>query len=97
VAASPELLYPRDGRVVSSTGIEFRWKRVPTALSYDVRVVTEDGDVVWEGRAEDSRVNLPSSVYLTAGKSFYVRVCANLPEGKTVTAKVVRFKVKDSD
>jgi hypothetical protein len=97
VAAAPDVLYPRQGGVVSPTGIEFRWKRVPTALSYDIRLVTEDGNVVWEGRTEDSRVNLPSSVHATAGESYYVRVCANLPEGKTVTAKVVGFTVKNSD
>lgn len=96
VAAAPELLYPRDGGVVPSTGIEFRWKHVPTALSYDVRVVTDDGNVVWEGRAEDSQIVLPSSIHLTPGESFYVRVSANLPEGKTVTARVVGFKVKNS-
>jgi len=96
-SAASDLLYPRESGVVSSTGIEFRWKRVPGALSYDVRVVTEDGDVVWEGRTEVSRINLPSSVHLTAGESFYVRVGANLPEGKTVIAKVVGFKVKNSN
>jgi len=96
-AAAPDLLFPLDGGVVSSTGIEFRWKRVTTALSYDVRVVTEDGDVVWESRTGDSRINLPSSIHLTAGELFYVRVGANLPEGKIVIAKVVGFKVKKSN
>jgi hypothetical protein len=39
---------------------------------------------------------LPASIHLTAGGSFYVRVGANLPEGKIVIAKVVGFKVKKS-
>jgi hypothetical protein len=92
--AAPDLLYPREGWAVSPTGIEFRWKPVPTALTYNVRVVTEDGDVVWEGESQDPQIKLPSSVQLASGESFYVRVGANLPEGKTVTAKVVSFVVK---
>ena len=95
-ASAPQVLYPRDGGVVSSTGAEFRWKRVPTALSYDVRVVTEDGDLVWEGSAEESRIILPATVHLAAGEAFYVRVRANLPEGKSATSKAVGFKVKKS-
>jgi hypothetical protein len=91
---TPQSLYPREGGVVAPTGIEFRWTRVPGPLCYDVRVVTEEGDVVWEGRAGDSLVGLPSNVHLTADESFFVRVRALLPEGKTVTSRMGGFKVK---
>jgi hypothetical protein len=92
----PQVLYPREGDVVSPEAVEFRWKRVRGALSYDVRVLTEDGNLVWEGRAEDATIRVPATIQLTDGGSFYVRVRALLPEGKTVTSKVVGFKIKSS-
>ncbi len=94
-AAVPRLLYPREGSIVAPGGIEFRWQNVPGALYYDIRVVTEDGDVIWESRAEKAEARLPSDVQLTAGQRLFVRVRAWLAEGKTVTSRVVRFRVKD--
>ena len=94
-APVPRLLYPREGSTVAPGGIEFRWQDVPGALYYDVRVVTETGDVVWEGRAEKAEASLPSDVRLTGGQRFFVRVRAWLGEGKTVTSRVVSFRVRD--
>jgi hypothetical protein len=95
-SATPQLLYPREGAVVASAGIEFRWKSVPGAFSYDIRVVTEDGDLIWEGQSAKPRAVLPSNIRLASAQSFYVRVRAHLPEGKTITSKLVGFKVKNA-
>ena len=90
------LLYPREGAVVAPKEVEFRWKRVPGTLYYDIRIVTDEGDLIWEGRADQTRVTLPSDIHLQAGQEFFVRIRAQLPEGKTVSSRVVGFKVKNS-
>jgi hypothetical protein len=91
------LLYPREGTAVPLSDVEFRWEDVPGALYYDIRVVTEDGDVIWEGRAEDTEARLPPDVRLTGGQRFFVRVRAWLSEGKTVTSRVVGFRTKNDN
>ncbi|MBI1939916.1 MAG: hypothetical protein HYS33_00250 [Acidobacteria bacterium] len=92
----PQLLSPGEGAVIAASDVKFRWKKVPGALYYEIRVVTEQGDVVWEGRAEETEAKLPPEVRLTGGQGFFVRVRAWLPEGKTVTSRVVRFRVKNN-
>jgi hypothetical protein len=89
------LLHPREGSTIAPGDIEFRWQDVPGVLYYDVRVVTDEGDVIWEGRTEKARTSLPPDIQLTAGQEYYVRVRAWLAEGKTVTSGVVSFKVKN--
>ena len=94
-AVAPQLLYPREGAAVAPGGIEFRWQAVPGTLYYDVRLISEEGDVIWEARTEKSEASLPSDVDLTAGQGFYVRVQAWLAEGKTVTSRAVSFRVEN--
>jgi hypothetical protein len=93
-APTLQLVYPREGSVLALRDLEFRWKPVPGALYYDIRVVTQEGDMIWEGRAEGTRAKLPSNTSLKAGEGFFVRVRAYLPEGKTITSRTVGFKVK---
>lgn len=88
------MFYPHEGSVLAVRDLEFRWKRVPRALYYDIRVVTQEGELIWEGRVEGTHARLPSSASLKAGEEFFVRVRAYLPEGKTITSHVVGFKVK---
>ncbi len=88
------LVFPQDGSALPRNNVEFRWQRVPGAIYYEVRVVTQEGDLIWEGRVAEAQAKFPSTATLKAGEGFFVRVRAFLPEGKTITSRVVGFSVK---
>ena len=90
---APELLFPAEGSVVRAGHIDFQWRGMPRTLFYEIRVVTAEGDLVWRGRAEATRVQLPPDVQLAAGQKYFVWVRAYLPEGKTAKSAVVGFNV----
>ncbi len=89
----PELLAPAEGSIVRPGDVEFQWRGMPRSLFYEIRVVTAEGDLVWRGRAEAARVQLPPDVQLAAGQKYFVWVRAYLPEGKTAKSAVVGFNV----
>lgn len=92
----PEVLFPREGASVSQEQLDFQWKPVPRTVFYEIRVVTEAGDLVWEARATDTSARLPRQIQLQAGQKYFVWVHAYLPEGKTVKSKAVAFKASTS-
>jgi hypothetical protein len=91
--AIPELLLPRESAMVPRAALEFRWNRVERTLFYEVRVVTADGDLIWEARADHAEARVPPNVLLVNGERYYVSVSAWLPDGKTVKAPPVGFQV----
>ena len=92
-AAVPELLSPRESSIVPRAALEFRWNRVERTLFYEVRVVSADGDLVWETRTEQAETRMPLEIRLTSGQRYYVSVSAWPPEGKTLKSPVIGFQV----
>ncbi len=90
---APEILVPREGSVVPGDGLEIRWRGVRGALVYEVRLVTSEGSLVWEGRTEATAVPLPAEVRLEPGRRYYVWVRAYLPEGRTLKSAAFGFSV----
>ena len=74
-----------------SGGADFHWTLVPTAVSYSVRVVTLDGDIVWEERVFGTEASLPPAVRLSPGETYLVHISAHLAGGKTLDSEHVRF------
>jgi putative zinc finger protein len=93
--AALELLIPREGVALTRPAIEFRWTAVNRALFYEVRVLTADGDRVWQTRADGPEARPPGDVVFRAGQTYFVSVSAWLPEGKTVKSSIVGFRVTD--
>ena len=93
---SLELLAPREGLALAPETLDFRWTRVPGNLYYEVRVMTAEGDLVWEGRAEGNQTRLPENVQLVSGTKYFVSVRAFLPDGKTLTSPVVGFAAREN-
>jgi hypothetical protein len=87
-----QLLFPREGSVIPRREVEFRWKPVRGSQSYEVRLVTAEGNVIWEGRVEGTRARIPRTVELVPGQEYFVFVRAYLPAGKTLKSPAVRFK-----
>ncbi|MCJ7503165.1 MAG: fibronectin type III domain-containing protein, partial [Acidobacteriia bacterium] len=93
-AAELQLIFPREGSVLSRSEVEFRWKSVRGSQFYEIRVVTAEGDVVWEGRVETTQARLPDNIELAPGREYFVSVRAYLPEGKTLKSPTVGFSAR---
>jgi len=89
-----ELIHPREGAVLASRDIEFRWSPVARSLFYEVRLMTAEGALISEERAETNEFRLPGTVRLKAGEKYYVSVLAYLPDGKTIKSVTVGFETR---
>jgi hypothetical protein len=90
------LLFPREGTIVSRESFDFRWTEVRGCLFYEIRLMTGEGDLVWEGRVEATQARIPANVQLTPGGKYFISVHAYLPEGKTLPSTVVGFRVAEN-
>lgn len=90
---TPRMLSPTPGSVVATKQLHFSWKALSDARDYAVRVVTSDGDLVWEGQTERSSLQFPPDVPLVEGP-YFVWITAHLPDGRTAKSPPVRFIVK---
>ena len=95
LAAAPLLIAPKAGSVVDRKDFELRWKDVPRALFYEVRIATSEGSLVWKARVEQTSLRLPGEIQLRPGQSYFVWVRAYLPEGKVVRTEASPFSVHE--
>lgn len=90
--AAPKIELPADGAVVDADRLELVWRASPSALFYEVEVLSEDGDIIWHARMEGTRTRLPAETRLRAGH-YFVWVRAHLPDGKTSRSPAQTFEV----
>jgi hypothetical protein len=90
---APKLISPRPNATLPRGAIDFRWEGMHGALFYEVKLVSAEGDVVWEARTEKSSATLPNSLGLQPGRKYFVWVEAALAEGKSVRSESVAFNV----
>jgi hypothetical protein len=90
-----EMVAPRDGSAVRRVDVEFRWTPVNRAIFYDIRVLSADGDLVWQSRSDNPAARPPAGVKFTVGQRYFVLVSAWLPEGKTIKSSAIGFRVSD--
>jgi hypothetical protein len=81
--------------VVARPDLEFRWREIPGALYYEVRVVTADGDVAWETKSTGAAVRPPHDLALAAGQKYFVWIRAHLPEGKALQSRASAFTLRN--
>jgi hypothetical protein len=89
----PKLISPRDGAVVRREDLEFRWEPVSDAIFYEVRVMSAEGDLVFEGQTENTRLKLGSSAPLVPGTKYFVVARAHLRQGKAAKSGLVSFRL----
>jgi hypothetical protein len=92
-AGAPRIVRPVEGESVSRNAVELRWEEGPGALFYTVQVVDPKGDVVWEGRTEDTRLKVPASAPLEPGRPYFAWVLAHLRSGATVRSPALGFRL----
>lgn len=92
---SLQLLSPGTGTTVSLNQLTVRWTPVPGAHYYDVRVVTDAGDVVTEERVTGTEWRPRNSAALRPGAEYFAHVDAYVSEGKAVSSEHVAFHVSE--
>ena len=89
----PSVLLPQADSVIRRERLHFGWNAVPHSRYYEVRLVTSDGDLVWEGQTEKPELQPPSDLVVRDG-SYFVWITAYLADGRTAKSSPVKFGVK---
>ena len=92
-AAALQVLAPRAGTVVDAGHLAFSWATVPGSPYYDVRVVTDAGDVVIQERVTGTTWRPPAGLPLQPGAEYFVHVDAYPSGNKAVSSDHVPFRV----
>jgi putative zinc finger protein len=92
---SPSIISPKAGSAVSGKTVDFHWKAVPHSLYYQVRIVTSEGELVWEGQSTGTHLELPNDAPLNNGK-YFVLVSAFMENGRIMKSDPVGFQIASS-
>jgi Putative zinc-finger len=88
----PTLIFPAISSVIQSDRINFRWRAVPNASHYQVRILTEAGELLWQHDSAENQLQADDSLSLPAGR-YYVLVSAIMENGRAQQSSPVEFKV----
>jgi hypothetical protein len=89
------VLAPGSGAIVDEQLLAFRWSEVPGSRYYDVRIVTDTGDLVVEQRVAGTEWQPTHSLHLHPGAEYFVHIEAHPSESKTISSDHVPFLVSD--
>ena len=95
VFASPQVLAPSAGMVITTDSLDFRWGSVPGSLYYNVRIVSDSGDLIAERRINGTEWQASDELNLSPGTEYFIRVDAYMSDAKTISSQHVRFKIKE--
>ena len=93
-ALLPHVISPHDGSTINPTTQQFVWAPIHDSLFYQVRIVSDVGDLVWQERVTGTQWRLPAGLSLVSGAEYFVRVDAYLTESKSLNSDYVVFKVR---
>ena len=91
----PKILSPLEDSSIDPRSLVFEWKAVPDSLFYDIRIVSDDGELITRQRVWDTTWSLPTELQLQTGAEYFVRVDAFVSEGKALSSEHIVFKVED--
>jgi anti-sigma factor RsiW len=94
-AAGLQVLSPGAGTAVDAGRLSFRWTEVSGTPYYDLRIVTDAGDVVIQQRVTGTTWRPPTQLNLQPGAEYFVHIDAYLSGGKTVSSDHVPFRVSE--
>lgn len=93
--AGVRLLSPDTGASVDARRLSFRWTEVSGTPYYDVRIVTDAGDVVIQQRVTGTTWRPPAELGLRPGAEYFVHIDAYPSGDKSVSSGHVPFRVSD--
>lgn len=94
-ASELQVLEPAAGAAVDTGRLAFRWTEVPGTPFYDVRILTDDGDVVARARVPDTSWQPPPQVVLEPGAEYFVLVDAYPAGDRALSSEHVPFRVPE--
>jgi len=94
-AAGLQVLSPGAGTAVDARRLSFRWTEVSGTPYYDVRIVTDAGDVVIRQRVTGTTWRPLAELNLEPGAEYFVHVDAYPSGDKAVSSDHVPFRVSD--
>ena len=94
-ADAVQVLVPGAGGSVDARHALFRWTAVADSPYYDVRIVTDDGEVVVRERVSGTTWQLPPEVRLETGAEYFVHVDAYPSGDKAVSSEHVPFRIAE--
>ena len=89
----PAVVFPRNDATLRRDELDFRWQPLADVVFYDIRVVTAEGDLIFESKTEDTHLRIADDIRLQPGAKYFVSVRAHLREGKTVKSHIVSFRI----
>jgi hypothetical protein len=93
--AGLRVLSPSPGSATDPRRLAFSWTEVAGSPFYDVRIVTDAGDVVVQQRVTGTTWRLPAELRLQSGAEYFVHVDAYPSGDKAVSSEHVPFKVAE--
>jgi Putative zinc-finger len=93
--AGLQVLSPGAGAAVDARRLWVRWTEVPGTPYYDVRIVTDAGDVVTQQRVTGTDWRPPAQLDLQPGGEYFVHIDAYPSGDKAVSSDHVPFRISD--
>jgi hypothetical protein len=94
-ATELQVLSPGAGSAVDAQRLSFHWAEVSGTPYYDVRIVTDAGDVVIQQRVTGTTWRPPAQLKLRPGADYFVHIDAYPSGDKAVSSDHVPFRVSE--
>ena len=91
----PKLISPRHGAVVKREDLEFQWQPVSEAIFYEVRIMSTEGNLIFEVQTENTILKPGSTATLVPGMKYFATISAHLRQGKAAKSRLVSFKLAE--
>jgi hypothetical protein len=90
-----QVLSPGPGSAVDPSRLVFSWTEVPGSPYYDLRIVTDEGDVVVEQRVSTTSWQSSTPLGLKRGAEYFVLVEAYPSGDKALSSRHVPFRIPE--
>jgi len=88
----PTVIFPTSSLVIRSGRINFRWRAVPRASYYQVRILTAAGELLWQHDSDENHLQADDSLTLPTGQ-YFVLISAIMENGRAQQSSPVEFQV----
>ena len=88
----PGVIFPASSSVVPAGPIDFRWRAVPHASHYRVRILTAAGELLWQHDSAENHLQADDSLTLRTGR-YFVLVSAVMENDRSRQSSPVEFRV----
>jgi hypothetical protein len=95
-SASPIAPMQHEKLAVRQHNGAFYWNSVPDSLYYEIRIVSDEGTLLWQERTYDTHWALPEDLHPVPGREYFVRLDAYLSESKSLNSDYIGFQVDRS-